>query len=215
MKKENQRKFCIALCLLTAFAVWTAAVRLVDVQPIGPQESGVGFASLNRFVQDLTGVHLSLYSITDWLGLIPLGFVMGFAVLGLVQWIQRNDIRKVDSSILWLGGFYLAVMTVFVFFEEFVVNYRPIRIEGILEASYPSSTTLLVMCVMPTAGMQLRTRIENRGFRRCIVWAIHAFTAFMVIGRLLSGVHWFTDILGGILVSGGLVMLYSAFSGLE
>ena len=215
MKKENQRKFCIALCLLTAFAVWTAAVRLVDVQPIGPQESDVGFASLNRFVHDLTGVHLALYSITDWLGLVPLGFVMGFAVLGLVQWIQRKDIRKVDYSILWLGGFYLAVMTVFVFFEEFVVNYRPVRIEGILEASYPSSTTLLVMCVMPTAGMQLRTRIGNRGFRQCTVWAIHAFTAFMVIGRLLSGVHWFTDILGGILVSGGLVMLYSAFSGLE
>ncbi len=215
MKKENQRKFCIALCLLTAFAVWTAAVRLVDVQPIGPQESDVGFASLNRFVHDLTGVHLAFYSITDWMGLVPLGFVMGFAVLGLVQWIQRKDIRKVDYSILWLGGFYLAVMTVFVFFEEFVVNYRPVRIEGILEASYPSSTTLLVMCVMPTAGMQLRTRIGNRVFRRCTVWTINTFTAFMVIGRLLSGVHWFTDILGGILVSGGLVMLYSAFSGLE
>ena len=215
MKKENQRKFCIALCLLAAFAVWTAAVRLVDIQPIGPRESAVGFASLNRFVHNFTGVHLTLYSITDWLGLVPIGFVMGFAVLGLVQWIQRKDIRKVDQSILVLGCFYLVVMAVFVFFEEFIVNYRPVLIEGILEASYPSSTTMLVMCVMPTAAMQLNSRIGNCVFRRYILWTINAFTAFMVTGRLLSGVHWLTDIIGGILLSLGLVMMYSSVSGLE
>jgi len=215
LKKDNQRNFCIALCLLAAFAVWTAAVHLVDVQPIGPQESAVGFATLNRFIHDLTGVHQSLYSITDWLGLLPLGVVMGFAVLGLVQWIQRKDIRKVDYSILILGCFYLFVMAVFVFFEEFVVNYRPVLIEGILEASYPSSTTMLVMCVMPTAAMQLSNRIGNRVFRQCALGTIYAFIAFMVSGRLLSGVHWLTDIIGGILLSLGLVMLYSSVSGLE
>ena len=35
-----------------------------------------------------------------------------------------------------------------------------------------------------------------------------AFTGFMVIGRVLSGVHWITDIIGGIFLSSGLVMLY-------
>ena len=35
-----------------------------------------------------------------------------------------------------------------------------------------------------------------------------AFSAFMVIGRLISGVHWATDIIGSILLSAGLFMLY-------
>ena len=215
MKTKNQKKFCLAAGLLAAFAVWTAAVRLVDVQPIGPLESSVGFAALNGFVHRLTGVHWVLYTLTDWLGLVPLGFVMGFAVLGLIQWIRRKDIRKVDFSILVLGGFYLVVMAVYIFFEEFAVNYRPVRIEGILEVSYPSSTTMLTLCVMPTAVMQFRKRIRNRFLRQCVISAIAVFTAFMVIGRLLSGVHWFTDIVGGILLSAGLVMLYSAVSGME
>ena len=215
LKPKNQKKFRLAAGLLAAFVVWTAAVRLVDVQQIGPLESVVGFAALNGFVHRLTGVHWVLYTLTDWLGLVPLGFVMGFAVLGLIQWIRRKDIRKVDFSILVLGGFYLVVMAVYIFFEEFAVNYRPVRIEGILEVSYPSSTTMLTLCVMPTAVMQFRKRIRNRFLRQCVISAIAVFTAFMVIGRLLSGVHWFTDIVGGILLSAGLVMLYSAVSGME
>ena len=106
-------------------------------------------------------------------------------------------------------------MAVYVFFEMVVINYRPTLIEGYLEASYPSSTTMLVTCVMPTAAMQLNTRIKNTVFRRFAVITIAAFTAFMVIGRLLSGVHWITDIIGGALLSAGLVMMYDAFGKCE
>ena len=212
MKKEIRKIICGAVCILAAFALWTTAICFVDVEAIGPQGSTVGFAALNQFVHDLTGVHMQLYVITDWLGLVPLIFVMGFALLGLIQWIQRKRIRQVDRSILVLGGFYVIVMAAYVFFESVVVNYRPILINGILEASYPSSTTVLVMCVMPTAIMQLRSRIKNRGLNRCFTYSIAAIIAFMIIGRLVSGVHWYTDIVGGALLSLGLVMLYRAFS---
>ena len=137
-----------------------------------------------------------------------LSFVMGFALLGLIQWIKRKHLLKVDYSILVLGGFYIVVMTVYVLFEVVVVNYRPVWIGGILEASYPSSTTMLVMCVMPTAIMQLGSRIKNKAVRNIASVTIIAFIAFMVIGRLISGVHWFTDIVGGALLSAGLVMMY-------
>lgn len=200
--------------MLAAFGVWTAALRFVDVQAIGPQGSALGFAALNGWVHGLTGVHMSLYVITDWLGLVPIGCGLGFGLLGLIQWIRRKSFRKVDYSILVLGGFYIAVMAVYVLFEIFAVNYRPVLIDGFLEASYPSSTTVLVMCVMPTAMMQFRTRIKNPVRRRCAMYGIAAFMAFMVMGRLISGVHWVTDIVGGILLSGGLVMLYSAVLGL-
>ena len=151
---------------------------------------------------------MSLYTITDWLGLIPICFIMGFGILGLCEWIKRRNPFRVDYSLLTLGGFYIVVMAAYILFEIFVVNYRPILINGILEASYPSSTTMLVMCVMPTAIMQLNDRIKNRGLSRCCSWALCAFTAFMVIGRLLSGVHWVSDIIGGAILSGGLVLTY-------
>ena len=210
MKKKSQKHFCIAICMLIVFVMWTAAIRFIDVQAIGPQESSVGFATINQFVHNLTGVHMSLYTITDWLGLVPLVFVMGFALLGLIQWIKRKHLLKVDYNILILGGFYIVVMAVYVLFEMLVVNYRPVLIGGILEASYPSSTTMLVMCVMPTAIMQFNARIKNNVLKRFVASAIIAFIVFMVIGRLVSGVHWFTDIIGGALLSAGLVLMYRA-----
>ena len=196
--------------MLIAFVMWTAAIRFVDVQAIGPQESSVGFATINHLVHNLTGVHMSLYTITDWLGLVPLMVVMGFGTLGLIQWIKRKHLLKVDYSILVLGGFYIVVMAAFVLFEVFIINYRPVLIDGILEASYPSSTTMLVMCVMPTAIMQFNARIKNIVLKRCVASAIIAFIVFMVMGRLVSGVHWFTDIIGGALLSTGLVLMYRA-----
>ena len=215
MKKEAQKIFCIAGCMLVAFVLWTIAIQFIDVQAIGPRESTVGLATINQFIHNLTGVHMSLYIITDWLGLVPICFVMGFAFLGLIQWIKRKHISQVDYNILVLGVFYIVVMIMYVFFEIFVVNYRPVLINEILEASYPSSTTMLVLCVMPTSIMQFNARIKNNALRRSIAFIITAFIVFMVIGRLVSGVHWFTDIIGGTMLSAGLVMLYHSVCKLE
>jgi len=212
--RKIKKKWLCSMGGLAAFAVWTTAVRFVNVQPIGPGGSLVGFAGMNLFVHQLIGVHMLLYIITDWLGLIPIGICMGFGVLGLAQWIHRKELWKVDRSLLVLGGFYVAVIAVYAFFETFVINYRPVLIEGILEASYPSSTTMLVLCVVPTAMMQLKDRIRNRMLKRSVLFLLASFIAFMVVGRLISGVHWFTDIVGGVLLSSGLVMTYDAVCGL-
>ena len=212
MKKKNKKTLVWGASLLSAFVLWTVLVRFVDVQMIGPEESSVGFATLNGYVHNLIGVNMSLYTITDWLGLIPIGVAFGFAVLGLLQWVRRKSLLKVDKSVLALGGFYLIVMAVYLLFEKAVINYRPVLINGYLEASYPSSTTMLVMCVMPTAMMQFSARIKNNLFRRCVMVAITEFIVFMVIGRLVSGVHWITDIIGGALFSTGIVLMYYSIS---
>ena len=215
MEKKNKKTLVWGASLLAIFVLWTMLVCLVDVQAVGPEGSSVGFATLNSYVHNLTGVNFSLYVITDWLGLVPFGVAFGFAILGLVQWIKRKSFFKVDRSILALGGFYIVVMSVYVLFEMVVINYRPTLIDGYLEVSYPSSTTMLVMCVMPTAMMQLRARIKNDVLRRCVMVTIAVFTAFMVIGRIVSGVHWITDIIGGAILSTGLVMLYYLVCDLE
>lgn len=211
MKKKIKTSAFFAIGLLAAFVFWTLLVRFVDVSPIGPQGSSVGIATLNEAVHRMTGVYMTLYELTDWLGLIPILVALGFGVLGLVQWIQRKSIAKVDRSILALGVFYVVVVAVFLLFEKVVINYRPVLIDGVLEASYPSSTTLLVMCVIPTAMMQFHMRIKNPTIRRIVLLGCGVFLTFMVIGRLLSGVHWVTDIVGGLLLSAGLVTAYSVW----
>ena len=213
--KRIRKKLIVSMCLLAAFVLWTVAICFLDVRAIGPQGSFVGFAGINGFVHNLTGVHWGLYYITDWLGLVPIFVCMGFSILGLIQWIKRKSICKVDYDILVLGGFYIVTIATYLFFESVVINYRPVLIGGSLEASYPSSTTMLVMCVMPTAIMQFGNRIKNKVLHNIIAVAIITFITFMVIGRLICGVHWFTDIVGGALLSAGLVMMYHSLSNLK
>ena len=206
-----KKKLYLAIGFIFAFMLWTISVSFIDVQAIGPKGSNVGFATINNFVHNALGVNMSLYVITDWLGLIPIGCMLAFAVLGIIQWIKRKKLSQVDYSLFVIGGFYIVVLLVYVLFEFVVINRRPVLIEGVLEASYPSSTTVLVMCVMPTAIMQLNSRIKNIKLKKSLTIVISAFIAFMVIGRLVSGVHWFSDIVGGLLISIGLVTLYDYF----
>ena len=212
MKRTGKKKIFVGAGFLAAFVLWTVLVSFVDVRAIGPNGSSVGFATLNGYVHERTGVNFPLYTITDWLGLVPIGVAFGFAMLGLAQWIKRKSLLKVDRSLLALGGFYVVVLVAYIFFEIVVINYRPVLLGGYLEASYPSSTTMLVMCVMPAAMIQLRDRIKNYTFRRCVMILIAVFIVFMVIGRLVSGVHWLSDIIGGALISAGLVMIYASVS---
>ena len=208
--KEFRKKIGIALGLFLAFLLWTAAVCWVDVQAIGPQESSVGLATFNRAVHAWTGVHFALYTVTDWLGLVPLGICAGFGVLGLMQWIRRKSLRDVDCELLVLGGFWVAVLVAYLFFECVPVNFRPVLIDGALEVSYPSSTTVLALCVVPEAGRFWGKRMRNRVGRRIVLVMAWVLAAFLVIGRIVSGVHWMSDILGGVLLSAALVAAYLA-----
>lgn len=153
---------------------------------------------------------MPVYAITDWLGLIPLFVCMIFGVIGMVQLIKRRSLFKVDYDIIFLGIYYIIVIFGYLVFEMIPINYRPILIEGFMEASYPSSTTLLVLSVMPTLIFQVNLRLKNVSVKKMICILTSIFSAFMVIGRLVSGVHWFTDIVGSVLLSAGLFCIYKA-----
>ena len=210
MKKEKKRFLRAALGLLTAFVLWTLAVCFVDVQPIGPRGTSVGLAALNGRFHTLTGVHWALYVLTDWLSLVPILLALMFAVLGLVQWMRGKSLRAVDRSLFVLGAFYALLLAAYAIFELFPVNYRPVLINGVLEASYPSSTTMLAIGIMSTSILQLRQRIQKRPLRGGVLFLLRCLAVLLVLGRLLSGVHWLSDIIGGVLLSGGLVALYAA-----
>ena len=208
MNSRMRRDLITGVALLVTFALWTALIQIVDVQPVGQNGTDVGFAALNTWFHGLTGVSMALYTVTDWLGLVPIAVCLGFAVLGAAQLVRRRSLLRVDPDILLLGVYYMAVISFYLVFEMVPINYRPVPIEGVMGASYPSSTTLLVLSVMPTLGLQVDRRSDNPVLRKCVAVFVIVFSAFMVVGRLVSGVHWVTDIIGSILLAGALLMLY-------
>jgi len=208
MTRSKQKGFLWSGILLLSFVFWTFLIQTVDVQPAGVNGTNVGFATVNTWFHRLTGVHMGIYTATDWLGLVPIMVCIGFGLLGLIQWIRRKSITKVDKDILLLGGYYILVILGYLIFEMIPINYRPILIDGAMEASYPSSTTLLVLSVMPTLLFQVIRWAKSQTIRRITAAFVVLFSAFMIIGRLVAGVHWLTDIVGAVLLSAGLYFLY-------
>ena len=151
---------------------------------------------------------MTVYTITDWLGLVPIGICLCFGVIGVIQAVGRRSLLRVDQDIILLGLYYILVILAYLTFEMVPINYRPVLINGVLEASYPSSTTLLVLSVMPTLKLQIDRRMDKSLVRNVTGVFVIAFSAFMVIGRLIAGVHWATDILGAVFLSAGLFLLY-------
>ena len=200
MKQNKKKHMWMGIWFLLAFLLWTALIRCADVQAVGPYGTKVGFAVFNLWFHHLTGVHMTIYTITDWLGLVPIAVCLGFGFVG----------------ILLLGLYYVLVILAYLIFEMIPINYRPILIGGALEASYPSSTTLLVLSVMPTLVFQVGRRWKRKTVKRAVNLFVVLFSAFMVLGRAVSGVHWATDIVGSVLLSFGLFKLYqSAVSAID
>lgn len=210
MKKNGKKELKVGVSLLVIFTIWTGLIQCVDVKPIGAKNTYIGFSTLNSYFHHLTGVHMTIYTITDWLGLIPIFVCCVFGGLGLVQLIKRRSLFKVDKDLILLGIYYFIVIIGYLVFEMIPINYRPILIDGRLEASYPSSTTLLVLSVMPTLILQVKRRSTHIVFTKIVDVLAILFSLFMVIGRLVSGVHWLTDIIGALILSTGLYCLYRA-----
>ena len=166
---KEKRNLLKGAGLIGAFSLWTVLIQWVDVQAVGQNGTKIGFADFNVWFHQLTGVHMTIYTITDWLGLVPIFICLCFGVLGLVQLIKRRSLLRVDPDILLLGAYYVLVIAYYLIFEMIPINYRPVLIEGRQEGSYPSSTTLLVLSVMPTLMFQENRRVSNAEKRlRCL-----------------------------------------------
>ncbi len=210
MKNEIRKNSIRGAGCILAFSVLTVLLGVIDVRPLGVNGTDIGFAGINTGFHALTGTDMTLYTVTDWLGLVPLFVCMAFGVTGLLQLIKRRSLLRVDGDILISGAYYIVVIICYFAFEMIPVNYRPVLINGIAEISYPSSTTLLVLCVMPTLVFLTGRRLECAGLKKLIFVITVLFSVFMVTGRLLSGVHWLSDIAGAVLFSAGLFSLYKA-----
>lgn len=208
--KKAKTSFIITAVLLVLFVVFTVMVGTWDVgvPSFDATSPEVGFVHLNSAVHEALGTSELWYTVSDIMGIFLLWVVAFFAALGLVQWRRRKNLFKVDSTILLLGALYVLLAVCYVLFEIVVINFRPILVEGVWEASYPSSHTMLVCCVMGSSIPAVAHLFANKKLNVIYSIVSAVIIAVTVIGRLLSGVHWFTDIIGGMLLSAVLVMLY-------
>lgn len=204
MKKRN---IITSITLLILSVVFTLLVKNIDVKAIGPNESLVGFADINKLFHNLIGSNMAIYKITEIIGLIPLLIAFIYVIIGIKQLITRKSLLKVDKEIYLLGLFYILVLGVYIFFEKVIINYRPVLIDNILEPSYPSSHTLMSICICISSIM-----INKKLFRNNLADIENIISiivmVLIIVGRIISGVHWFTDILGGIIISSTLVVLF-------
>ncbi|MBQ0079910.1 MAG: phosphoesterase PA-phosphatase, partial [Eubacterium sp.] len=152
-KKNN---IVIPAALFVVFVVYTIVVSHIDIQPVGPLQSRVGMAGINIFFANKIGIHMIWYDLTNILGIFSLLIAAFFGFVGVFQLVTRKSLFKVDKDIIILGCFYVLVLACYVLFDKFAINYRPVMLEGTLEASYPSSHTMLSICIMSTAIMQLK-----------------------------------------------------------
>jgi undecaprenyl-diphosphatase len=207
-KKNAKKYFIFGAISFVLFAVLTVLVKTVDVRAVGPMGSEIGLSEINTYFRDLIGVNMKLYDMTELLGYLAIAVAVYFAGFGVGQLAKRKSIKAVDPDIIVLGGFFAVVICAYVFFEIVVINYRPIITEGKLEASFPSSHTMLSFCVFGGAIHQLLNRISNKALRVVSVSVCAVLIAATVVGRLLSGVHWFTDIIAGAALSVSLLLFY-------
>ena len=206
----KNRELKLGILFVIIFIIWTLSLLIIDVKPLGVNQTNIGLSSINVWFHQMTGTNMFLYILTDWLGLVPVFVCLCFGLLGCIQLIKRRSLIKVDYDLIVLGIYYIVVIFSYLLFEKLPINYRPILIEGRMEVSYPSSTTLLVLSVMLSLYEQVNRRVLNIQSKNMIHLCIVIFTVFMIGGRFISGVHWVSDIIGSILIS---IAYYSFYKG--
>lgn len=206
--KEKMRQLRTPIGLFLLFILYTICLTLIDVQKVGPRNSEIGFATMNQYLFHRIGVSPFWYQVTEVLGIFPLLIMGYFALRGFFQLCVRKKLSLIDSEIIAMGFLYVGIAAIYVLFEKVVINFRPILIEGHLEASYPSSHTFLAITVLLSAFHVLQK--EGGRIKQIVAYLCLLAMVMIIIGRLLSGAHWGTDIFGGTLLGLSFVLFYVA-----
>ena len=208
---KRRKLFLTTFILLVISILYTLLVMKYDVQSIGPKGSSVGFAGINGLVHNALPYNDLWYKITKYLGLVPFLYCAFYGIQGIIQIIKYKSLKKVDKRLIYLGIFYVVMLALYVLCDKIVINYRPVLEDGVLESSFPSSHTLLACCVCASSLLISKHYIKNENILKIFNILTYVLMIVLVVGRLLSGVHWLTDIIGGVIISAFLVYLYYSF----
>lgn len=206
---KKQKSLLISTIVLGVLSIaFTLLICLVDKSNIGPQNSSVGLSKLNQIFKNLFGYNELFYKLTQVLGYIVIGLALAYMVIAFIQLIKRKSIKNIDIQLSLLAIFYAIIIAIYFVFELAKINYRPVILDGELEPSYPSSHTMLAVFICTTSLFVNGKIINNKTFRIILDTVISIIGLVVVIGRIISGVHWITDIIGAILISTTLTLAY-------
>jgi len=208
MKKKNIKLLGITILLFLIFAAFSAVVLYVDRQPVGVNGTLVGLATINTKVLAALGSSQLCYKISEYLGWGAFAFCGHFGMMGILQWIRRKNIFKVDARIIALGIFYFTMLGIYFLFDKISINYRPVLIDGQMEQSYPSSHTMMSLCLCATSIMNFKYYFKNNNVSKALVIICGVIMGIIMVTRILSGVHWLSDIIGSGLLASALSMTY-------
>ena len=205
---KSKKLFLSTIILAILYILFTLTIAFVDKGTIGPNASNVGLSHLNEFFKNLIGQNELFYKISKIFGFVIFGIILAYFIVAFIQIIKRKSIKKVDKEIWILGIFYIILVLIYFAFELLKINYRPVLVDGKLEPSYPSSHTLFAIFICVTAIYINNKIITNKKLNVILNTIISLLGIITIIGRLLSGVHWITDIIGGLIISTTLVLAY-------
>lgn len=210
--KSSKKTIFMGGILMVLFVIFTILVKTVNVGAVGPENSVVGFSGINKAFFDFSGQNGFCYHLSEYIGYFSFLVVFLFALYGVYELIKRKSFKKIDKQIVALGIFYVVVAVFFAIFEKVIINYRPVieDIEEGLEASYPSTHVLIIVCIMGSTSIVLSSLFRGSGSKTVVAACVISFVLAVigVIARLFSGVHWLTDVFGGLLLSMSLLTMF-------
>lgn len=205
----KKRSVIISIILITLCVLYTIVVKEVNVSAIGPNESKVGLSCINDFFHDFIGVNKGFYTITNFMDIVLLLIPAIYGLIGLIELIKRKSLKKVDRELYILAIFYIVVVATYLAFEHITINYRPVLINKELDLSYPSSHTLAAICICGSSIIINFKLFKDKGIFKYITLLSTISMFIIIVGRLISGYHWFTDIIGGILIASTLLYIFN------
>lgn len=207
-----KKKMIVTAALTLVFILFIVLVKTVSVAPIGPDGTEVGFSGINAVFRDTFKLNTFFYKLTQILGYLSIVIALVFAEEGIEQLIRRKSLKAIDGEIIATGVLYVLTALIYLFFEVVKVNYRPVIMPGDTapEASFPSSHTMLACVILIGAAIFVTRYFNNKKLAKILAVAFSVTAGITVVGRVLAGVHWFTDIIGGLIISAALIVGYAA-----
>jgi len=206
MRKKKNLTVAISLGIL--FVALTLSLLFIDVKVINETDKEIGLAFINKLSNNVS-YNEFLDKISDIFMILSIGFILFLAIKGLVQLVKRKNILKVDKEILVFGGVVVLMAVLWITFDRlFIINYRPILIDGELEASYPSTHIMIVTFTMLSSIDLLIKYIQNKKIRYTSSVTVWLCIGLTIVLRFASGMHWISDCLGGFILGAILYYVY-------